>query len=421
MKKSIALVAALSALSVHAEDGVTIYGVLDAALGQQRFSRSEDLNFPPSVNPVSALPASVRGSVTGLFNGGIQDSRIGFKGTEDLGDGMKAFFTLESGINANDGMINNAGLSMASNSGPSANNITASGTSSLNGQFFNRQSFVGLSSDKWGSVALGRNYNQIFDVVVSYDPVQAAQLFSPLGMSGTYGGGGGESENVRLDNSVKYTNRIGAWNFGALYKFGGVAGLSNANGGAIVNGGYETPAFGIQAVYEKFTDISTAKVGSTANTLAGTTYNQSAFVIAARYSLANVNLKAGAESYTLSAASDTTTALGITSLDGQAATVTSYTGAPAKVNVYWFGGDYNVTGALNISAGVYNVHSNAVGTANNAGNIYMYSALADYHLSKRTDVYAGLMFEQYKGALYTVAAADNTNNCIFGFGLRHKF
>ena len=51
----------------------------------------------------------------------------------------------------------------------------------------------------------------------------------------------------------------------------------------------------------------------------------------------------------------------------------------------------------------------------------MYSALADYHLSKRTDVYAGLMFEQYKGALYTVAAADNTNNCIFGFGLRHKF
>ncbi len=98
---------------------------------------------------------------------------------------------------------------------------TVSSNSSLDGQLFNRQAFVGLSSTQYGSIAFGRNYNFIYDVVTNYDPVLQAQTFSALGSSNTIGGGGGISEDTRVDNSIKYKINVSGVNFGALYKFGG--------------------------------------------------------------------------------------------------------------------------------------------------------------------------------------------------------
>ena len=82
----------------------------------------------------------------------------------------------------------------------------------------------------------------------------------------------------------------------------------------------------------------------------------------------------------------------------------------------WIGGDYNLGATTNLAAGFYNVRN---GSGLTSGAIYAYSLLLDHNLSKRTDVYAGLMYAQYKGAAY--AAPDNANNSVIAVGVRHRF
>ena len=418
MKKSLFALAAISALSVvHAdESSVTLYGIVDLAVGHVQHSLSADPNFGNTVSPLSATAVSP--GVTAMINGGISDSRFGFRGVEDLGGGRTAFFTLEGGFNAQDGQLNNAAAALESNS---PTKTTVSSDSSLNGQFFNRQSFVGLSDPKLGSVSFGRVYNLIYDVVSVYDPIQDAQSFSPLGISSTYGAGGGISEDARLDNSVKYKNRFGDVNFSALYKFGGIAGNAKAGSAAALNLGYESGPFGVQAVYEQFTDALKLGVSTVAGEVTASVYDTSAWLVAGKYNFGPGNLKAGYESYTLKSPSNaaTVSTLGLPTYGYTASAISAgikVGAANQTTNVAWIGGDYNLGATTNLAAGFYNVRN---GSGLTSGAIYAYSLLLDHNLSKRTDVYAGLMYAQYKGAAY--AAPDNANNSVIAVGVRHRF
>jgi predicted porin len=423
-KKLISLGILLAANGAHAQSSVELYGVLDVAVGTEEYSLSTNSSFPATVNPVSATKsASTPNSVHGMFNGGISDSRWGLRGTEDLGGGMKAFFTLESGFDATSGQVNNGAAALASNS-PTAS--TASANTSLDGQLFNRQAFVGLSDSKLGSIAFGRNYAPIFDICVNYDPVQNAQLFSPLGFSGTIGGGGGVSEDTRVDNSIKYQNKIGAFNFGALYKFGGVAGNNAAEGGYALNAGYEDGTFGIQGAYEVFTDALKTSTSSVAGDVNVTNYDTTAFFIAAKYSFGEATIRGGYETYTLKAPSDSLVSLGVTSIFGYSignatAASANFSAAEQTTDVWFIGGDYNFSRSLNLALGFYDQNPKASDDNKQLnGNIYSYSALLDYHFSKRTDVYGGVMYSQYKGDQYP-SATYNTSNYIAAVGIRTKF
>jgi len=92
---------------------VELYGIIDISVARVENSLSTDGNFPNTVSPVSATKTSIGNSVTGLVNGGIQGSRWGIRGTEDLGSGLSAFYTLESGFNAQDGALGNSAASLA--------------------------------------------------------------------------------------------------------------------------------------------------------------------------------------------------------------------------------------------------------------------------------------------------------------------
>jgi predicted porin len=98
------------------QSSVELYGIIDVAVGRVANSLSTDPNYGNTINAYSATKATVNNSVTGLINGGIQASRWGIRGTEDLGGGVKAFYTLESGFNAQDGALSNAAASLAANS-----------------------------------------------------------------------------------------------------------------------------------------------------------------------------------------------------------------------------------------------------------------------------------------------------------------
>lgn len=416
---------------------VDIYGILDIAYGTVQHSLGINSQYSKSVNPVSPTIINKSASTiapstqSGLFNGGLQDPRVGFKGSYDFGNGLGVFFTLEEGINLTTGQANNSAAALAQNGGVAK---TAATGGSLDGQLFNRQAFIGLSSDRLGSVTVGRNYAPIYDVASQYDPVQFAQLFSPLGFSRTYGGGGGISEDARVQNSIKYSNKIGSFNFGAITKYQGTAGDTSAKSGYGVNAGYVEENLGIQAAYQVFDDALSGSAGAVSNTVKVSAYNTKAFIIAAKYKFNDAfKAKIGYETYTLSAPSDVITLFTTTYYGQNVNAVTANSGiSPRTTNIAFIGGDYNFTEKFNLAAGLYNIRiqqsadytpnagTTTAKTGQASGSQNYLSLLADYHFAKSLDAYAGVMLSTYSGNA-NPSALYYQSNSIGAVGVRFIF
>jgi len=162
-KKIIALaVAGLASTAAFAQSNVQIYGVVD--VGYTRAASSDTSTFKTR----NAL-------ASGIQNG----SRIGFRGTEDLGNGLKASFVLEYGITADTG----AGLA-----GPA------------------RQSFLALSN-AYGTVAAGRQYTPQYGLVSKVDPFGTGTAGDVTYGRGVYGmGAAAAPTTIRLNNLVAYVS-----------------------------------------------------------------------------------------------------------------------------------------------------------------------------------------------------------------------
>ena len=425
MKKSLIAMAALALFAnAQAEDSyLEVYGILDVGVATVQHSLPPSGTFPSTINPLQSggINSTDYKRTTALVNGGMQLSRWGIKGGEDLGGGRKAFFVLESGFNPQTGALSDAKSALLSNAtlNGGTTNSSSYANSSVNGQLFGRQAYVGVSEPDWGTVMLGRNYNQIYDVATNYDPVMKSDIMSPLGLSGTLGGGGGVSENTRVDNSLKYKNQIGPVNIGALYKFGARGGTGPGSGYA-VNVGYEQGGFGMQAVYEAFNNQGILSISGGQGTV--TVYNNDAYLLAAKYKSGNGTLKGGWERYNLKKPTDTPvdgyayfgTATGGTS----DIALTGYGGATQTVDIYFVGGDYNVSPAFNLAAGFYDIHYQAY-TGKPAGDIFWYTMVGDYKFSKRTDMYGGFVMIDYRGDKYS--GMTYQSNSLGMVGIRHKF
>nr|WP_315226178.1 porin [uncultured Albidiferax sp.] len=209
-RMAVSIGVAFLAAPVLAQSSVTIYGVAEAQVGVWR----NVVAAPVSASNVFGA-ALEPGRTTGFVPTGINAARLGFRGTEDLGGGMRASFALET-----------------------LNNMA---TGSLGGaRFFQRQSNLSLAGP-FGEVKLGRSYTPWNDVVTSaapgsgdnYDPYVRvwriggpSPLGSPVptasgqlkGLSGAVGlnnevGDPNSYAHVRMDNSVRYDTP----------KFGGLA------------------------------------------------------------------------------------------------------------------------------------------------------------------------------------------------------
>jgi predicted porin len=161
---------ALSAGGAAAQSSVTIYGVMDASVEHVS-------NVGASSDGLTRMP-SLTGSVP---------SRLGFRGTEDLGGGLQGLFTLEMGLAPDSGTLNQGGRA------------------------FGRQSFVGLTGP-WGSVTLGRQYTMLFWSILDAD------ILGP----NIYGSSSLDSyiPNARADNSVAYRGTFSGFTLGSTYSLG---------------------------------------------------------------------------------------------------------------------------------------------------------------------------------------------------------
>jgi len=462
---ALAVAGTLSGAAFADPEGVTLYGVLDAGIGSIQHQGNTLDGFASTVNPftpVKGTAITTGTPVTGVLNGVIQDSRWGLRGTEDLGDGVKTIFAVESGINLPTGQLNNNDATVA------AGGTSNVANSSLSGQLFNRQAWVGLKDDSLGTLTIGRQYMPIYDILTRYDNVRFSQLLSPLSFSGGFGGGIGISEDMREDNSVKYSNTIGGFNFGGLYRFGGISGHTGARSDYALNLGYEDGGFGIQAAYERLYDaVKAAKAASatatatvaTGGTISGTTianlkltpataiiadagvaaniFNSVGYLIAAKYTFdIPLTLRGGYSHYELTNGDLSAAQMGVSQIYGT--TITNPTtsnqtlaaGAVAATRLFWLGGDYKLTDRDQVGVGLYHIEQAAAAAygatksdgGQNQYNANVYSVLFDHNLSKRTDVYAGLTFTEYSnfGDTYNAAGTYTTNRALAA-GLRTKF
>ena len=166
MKKSLVALAVLAASgAAMAQSSVTLFGVVDAAYGVGK----------GSISNKTALKSSNNNS-----------SRLGFRGVEDLGGGMKASFWLEAGVNNDEGT---GSASSALNQTQTAANV---GTQGLT---FNRRSTVSLEGSM-GEVRLGRDYTPQFWSETAYDP------FGTTGVGTNVGAFKGGLTGVRASNSI---------------------------------------------------------------------------------------------------------------------------------------------------------------------------------------------------------------------------
>jgi predicted porin len=358
IRAAAALACALALPAAHAQTTVQIYGVVDTSL-------SYLTNVDAAGHAVTKM-----NSLTGEL-----PSRIGFRGTEDLGNGLQVFFVLENGLSLDTGM-------------------TGQGN-----RLFGRAANVGVKG-AWGTLTLGRQLNMTYIAPQKAD-VLGPSLFA-LGSIDPY------LPNARSDNAIGYMGTFGPVVVGATYSLGRDA--SNAGGPAATNCagevpgnaqacrqytgllGYETKAWGVNTSYDRMHGNTGAAGGltSSANTDTRITVNGYVMVGATKIGAGVIDR-------------DTKAATGRTESD------LYYLGASYPFGAFVLDGQWARRAIRHVNA-----------------DVTMLVARLTYGLSKRTFVYTGIGRMDNEGtsavaldAAGSVGAGKTQNG--FMAGLRHHF
>ncbi|MBN3816392.1 porin [Paraburkholderia sp. Se-20369] len=194
-KKSLAAgLVSIASINAYAQSSVTLYGIVDAGIA-----------YTNNQGGASNIQQS---------SGKLSGSRWGLKGTEDLGDGLKAVFTIESGFRPNDGTLGQGG------------------------RLFGRSAYVGLGKTGIGTLTFGRQYEPLADLVAQY---AGSGFWSP---ATHVGDNDNLNQSFRLNNAVKFrSDTIGGFTADLLYAF------SNQASGGAGSGFSNNNAWGVSANY----------------------------------------------------------------------------------------------------------------------------------------------------------------------------
>ena len=350
MNKRLIALAALTLVSglAAAQSSVTVYGNVDIGLLTQNHA------------------TTAGGSKTTVANGGISPSIWGFRGTEDLGGGLKASFNLESHFSSDTGAAHPRAL-------------------------FRRQSNVALSSDTMGTVMLGNQYGPAVLAFAATDPRGLRENFSGL-YSWAYNSGAltaGNNQNndvgVFLQNAVSYSNKIGPVGIAGAYS------VSEGRGAVYSLGATYTGPVTLSAAYQSTNLPGTSSRISTLYTL-GAAYAMGDFTGKLNY-LRGVNKTIGLVE-------------------------------ASKVDVIGAGVEWKMASNNTLGASVYFAKDKVVSTDKTTTFI-----LSDeYALSKRTTLYGTLAFADAKGTVksFVTSVVNNgtqpgVTTSLLNVGIKHSF
>jgi predicted porin len=393
MKKSLLAVAAIGAFAsaAQAQSSVTVYGIMDVGF-----------------QGVTTRVGSTKTNVTRFSGEGSETtSRLGFKGTEDLGGGTSAFFTAEFALAPTD-----ATLSGNANNG-----------------LFNRQTFVGLKKNGIGQAAIGTQYTPVHLAVSRTDPGQQNNMLGNVIYATNASQGNGQtatSYTVRYNNALTLmTDRIAGFQLNAIYNNNN----SDTNQTATAGGSANNNAWGLglNYVWNKLNVDAAVQNSSSSNWAAqqttgpalpatqtvgvapsnplGTAVNMNSQYYAATYDFGI--LKAYAQ-YLNSKVSNQANTGALIQRTAQQIGVRSYVTPTVEAWASVGNGRFDSQNGSTIVSGT---------AASATQNFTGYQLGSNYWLSKRTNLYAIFGSTQVSSSSVRVSEGGSS----YGLGVRHTF
>lgn len=346
----LALLASACMGSAFAQSSVSIYGIADLGV---RHSSGLDAAYAPSAADVNALGSGINTT-----------SRLGFRGSEDLGGGLRAEFNFESGMNVDSGTFNS--------------------------KFFDRASIVGLGGS-WGKVTGGRQTTVLADALGTIDPLNSRfASFNPnvqiAALSGhklglEYGPSGASSGSYRLDNSVKYAVQNGGLTARAMYGMGeqvNSSGKLSAQGAGL---DYARANYAASLAYAEFKTVNNLSLKAW---------------------LTGLRTQVGAARVYLSWGTH----------DAQTTATATTTNQTTAAGV-----QYPISASLNLIVSQYKVDRSRTGLSKDGFDRSI--AFLEYSLSKRSTVYAELDNTRWRNNYQGTGNASTSTG--MSLGLKHAF
>jgi predicted porin len=374
--------------AANAQTTVTLYGLIDTSITYANNQRGSSAG-------------SGAGTGWSMASGNLSASRWGLQGREDLGGGTTAIFTLENGFSSNSGALSQKGVDM-----------------------FGRQALIGLRSNTWGMLTVGRQYDMVLNFV------------TPLGASGPGWGGNlamhpydndDSIQNIRINNSVRYVSpTYRGLTVGAMYGFSNTPGQFANNAAWSAGLSYVNGPLSLGAAYLKINRDpnlanptgALATTDGSANITGG---SEQIWGVAGRYAFGPHSV--GVE-WTHSATDDVAGVFlggGISALKGRSLVFDNFS----------VDGRYFVTHAFSLSAAyTYTMarFDNSTGQTRPKWNEVV--AQADYAFTRRTDAYLEGVYQSVSGgkgnpvfnaSVFSLTPSSNSNQVVVALGLRHRF
>jgi len=376
MKKTLIAAALLAGFAgaAQAETQVTLYGIIDAGVGYQR---------------IKGIDGDSR-SKFGVNSGNQSGSRWGLRGTEDLGGGTRAVFTLESGFSSQ------------------------SGQHTQGGRLFGRQATVGLANDAWGQFDLGRQTNIASKYFGSIDPFGASFGLANIGH------GFSSANTQRYDNMVMYqTPSYSGFQLGAGYSFNAnsTAGSdyanfrTNDNQRAITAGlRYVNGPLNLAAAYDQINQVSSTNQAKIRSYLVGGSYDFEVVKLALAWGQTR-NGWLGAQGANVLGGGDD--GLGATATERAFPGNTSASGF--RASSYLVGLTVPLGAATNVFGSWQRIDPKNDNLTGGDETSNSYSLGTTYDLSKRTNLYA------YGNYTTDYAFLDGVKATTAIVGVRHRF
>jgi predicted porin len=205
--------------------GIILYGAYDVGLGWVSHGLPQS---PYNYEGSSLVNRNGNHSRFLIEPNNLQQTGLGVRGKEQFSPGWFVVFNASTGINPQSGQLANASRTDIDDNGLPRSDYSEAIDGARAGQPLNDEYYGGISSDHYGTLTFGRQRSLGTDTMLLYDPVAGGYAFSYIGYNGTMAGGG-DTENSRWDDAVKYRLIYGPVHFAAMYKFvDGIGGCYSA-------------------------------------------------------------------------------------------------------------------------------------------------------------------------------------------------
>jgi predicted porin len=432
--------------------GITIYGAFDVGVGWVSHGLPENgYNYEGE----SLVNRNGNHSRFLVAPNNLQQTGLGIRGREEFSPGWAVVFNASTGINPQSGQLANLGATNTLNAGLPRSSYSFAGDGARAGQAFNDELYAGLSSSKFGTLTFGRQRSLGTDATLLYDPAGGAYSFSFIGYNGLMAGGG-DTQDTRLDDALKYRVSYGPVHLGLLYKFAdGQGGCYSGTSGftassctpetphntayeADVGGAYGgfsadivfqqvnqaisvvNPLLGptsLSQPYQSTVDsintnqITGANLIGTTNTEYGIVTDNSAIMIAAKYTWNRFRIFGGYE-HILYKNPANPLGIGATAQGGYllSGVEDNNLDSNRKTHVFWTGVKYRYDKRTDVTLSYYRQIQNdfrvpstcsaAAGfRASCAGSLDEGSLYADHHFTGHFDLYGGVAYSIVSGGL----------------------